>query len=754
MNPKIKELVQSLIDKGLKPIPLKESTKEPSIKQWQKSEPKIEKFSDSSNIGIRLGEAFLDGYIAALDFDIYDSEQLENIFNSVVEQLKVEPLVWQETASGGKHLFILTNEPVKTEEFQVAENGHVELRGKRHQIVIAPSKAMGKDGVEREYKMHGEFNELKVVESAKIKEVLEAMSTKPKKAEKTKEVIDTEDFQDTDEDIAIKVRAALLTLLNSPNVKNKFDDDKTFIKFLTAAKSAGLSYDDIDMILQQSDNHNYDENVKRFESLKVEGNIGPATLLWFAKDIDADLWNECLNDEFNGSTLSDSDPFEELLEMMNGRYSYDQKTSKYYDHISENLIRRDEIELKLRVALRNAGVQSKMLQSTLEEILLGHRDECTATSHFFKASNGVVHLKGQSKRLEVKGESFILTKDTPYFDIPPFSITSKSEIDKIWKPLCSLFEEPEISKHALMLWFRNLNVSYHGEIRTYPLFVIIQGKQGVGKDRELVSFLTSFIPKQYKHLNGKVSLLTDTREFSALQNYLVVNFPEMERFDRADLNAIKSGVTNETYSYRILATHNYVTYTNCSNFIGTTNQQDFTEILKDSTGARRFAFLRLREDLDWQEMKTVIKQCNIDQLLKTVDPKADLEEHIEVLSKFQHDNMRHKSREEAFAEWLPENFNTDLLEDKHKVEGKKNSTTRTITFTLTTDQVFTYWMAFLKEIGGKNYYHAKSVFSKKVKPYLGQNKFTHDPNNRRYTFIKKINHSVSSISKLMEDDSE
>jgi hypothetical protein len=158
------------INNGYTIFPLNKLTKIPAVKCWQNLEGQKkyspEDFKDK-NIGLLLGTRHEGKYLSVIDIDVY-SEKTKFHFDSIVQQLGIEFPVYQHTASGGCHIFIKTDKPFPWSNITV-EGGHIELRGNKQYVVLAPSiVTSNKTGETAQYVLNASLDEIKEVPSSLI----------------------------------------------------------------------------------------------------------------------------------------------------------------------------------------------------------------------------------------------------------------------------------------------------------------------------------------------------------------------------------------------------------------------------------------------------------------------------------------------------------------------------------------------------------------------------------------------------------
>ena len=109
------------INNGYTIFPLIKLIKKPVVKGWQNLEGQKKynpaDFKDK-NIGLLLGTRHEGKYLSVIDIDVY-SDKTKFYFDSIVQQLGIDFPVYQNTASGGYHIFIKTDKPFSGARFQL-----------------------------------------------------------------------------------------------------------------------------------------------------------------------------------------------------------------------------------------------------------------------------------------------------------------------------------------------------------------------------------------------------------------------------------------------------------------------------------------------------------------------------------------------------------------------------------------------------------------------------------------------------------
>ena len=86
---------------------------------------------------------------------------------------------------------------------------------------------------------------------------------------------------------------------------------------------------------------------------------------------------------------------------------------------------------------------------------------------------------------------------------------------------------------------------------------------------------------------GTLEICGDKREHALFEDYLVVNMDEMEKADKADLQALKRVISSSTLNQRIMKTNLHDHIRMRATLIGSSNES-LDQIIKDPTSNRRF----------------------------------------------------------------------------------------------------------------------------------------------------------------------
>lgn len=125
--------------------------------------------------------------------------------------------------------------------------------------------------------------------------------------------------------------------------------------------------------------------------------------------------------------------------------------------------------------------------------------------------------------------------------------------------------------------------------------IILQGKQGVGKDHFIAELCSGFEP-YFSHF-------TETSQekdmFMQIARNIIINISEFDKLNRKDPGFIKDLITRDHAEFRPSHQPQFQKYKMNASFIGSVNAVDF---LTDSTGNRRFLIFEGFE-IDWSYPK-------------------------------------------------------------------------------------------------------------------------------------------------------
>jgi hypothetical protein len=160
------------------------------------------------------------------------------------------------------------------------------------------------------------------------------------------------------------------------------------------------------------------------------------------------------------------------------------------------------------------------------------------------------------------------------------------------------------------------------------LMPVILGIQGIGKST-LAKKL--FDPVEELHAMTDFQQLTDLRNGMLFRNF-VIFLDEMGWANKAEMDTVKNILTAESLTRRIMQTTKYNVVDQNATFIGTANAGELSELIRDTSGTRRFIALDMKEKpdrevingIDWQEVWRSVDE-------RTDDPMAAFKEVLDAV---------------------------------------------------------------------------------------------------------------------------
>lgn len=151
----------------------------------------------------------------------------------------------------------------------------------------------------------------------------------------------------------------------------------------------------------------------------------------------------------------------------------------------------------------------------------------------------------------------------------------------------------EYARMILSRWFRGAYVAAT-QGKANHLMPILQGGQGIGKTRFLLSLCPPALADKYQYV-GPISDDKDTRTLMA-RAFIGID-DELESMSRREINAVKSLLTQDVITVRLPYARFESKLKRTVSFIGSVNRRNF---LNDETGSRRFPVLALGGEIDME----------------------------------------------------------------------------------------------------------------------------------------------------------
>jgi len=147
--------------------------------------------------------------------------------------------------------------------------------------------------------------------------------------------------------------------------------------------------------------------------------------------------------------------------------------------------------------------------------------------------------------------------------------------------------------HQVARKMRGLPVEDH-------LMLCILGRQGGGKST-FVKKMIEILAECSAETNFKQ--VEDDRNIDLWSNYILF-LDEMGHAARSDMEAIKHAITSSKLTRRPMHSNKTITFTQNATFIGCANKE-LEQMIKDTTGIRRFLALYFKDNSDWEFINTL-----------------------------------------------------------------------------------------------------------------------------------------------------
>lgn len=238
-----------------------------------------------------------------------------------------------------------------------------------------------------------------------------------------------------------------------------------------------------------------------------------------------------------------------------------------------------------------------------------------------------------------------------------------SELKKLIRALTGKEDNLDIYCLSHFLWQVKRKI-YNKEVCDH-LMIVLEGPQGCGKSTVVEKLASLNLLEQFTTTKTVIQI-TDERQWSIFNNHYLIILDEMQGCKRADIETLKSIITQSKITYRPLYTNNNCTIKQNSSFIGTTNHL-IEEIILDTTGMRRFYSISCLDKVDWDAVNSI----SYEEIWRSINEdlkEGYIEKVKDELTLFQSER-KHKSSIEEFA------IEKDLIPiDSENVQGIKNKT--------------------------------------------------------------------------------
>jgi len=181
--------------------------------------------------------------------------------------------------------------------------------------------------------------------------------------------------------------------------------------------------------------------------------------------------------------------------------------------------------------------------------------------------------------------------------ITPCTEEGKAELHKLVKLICS--EGHDYSELMLRQWIWQVKRKFYGLPLMEHVMPVLRGRQGCGKTTVIRALMSPLEP-----LVGTWDFcqIADDRHWLGMETCYVGYVEELAGADRKTMDALKSVITTPSKTIRIMNTQIRREVQVNTSFIGDTNHR-VADVIKDTTGGRRFWEVRCRDRFAWSEVE-------------------------------------------------------------------------------------------------------------------------------------------------------
>jgi hypothetical protein len=208
------------------------------------------------------------------------------------------------------------------------------------------------------------------------------------------------------------------------------------------------------------------------------------------------------------------------------------------------------------------------------------------------------------KNQEALGEILITIK---YTGEPP------TELERLLIAMTGKCDPVEFVVFQHLLW--QIKRKLFGKKVFEHMMLILRGRQGAGKT-EVVRRLFSAIKAWFKCTSLRE--ITDERWKYFLKSAYAVFCDELQHAEWTSVDALKNIISSEELASRKLSTNTYDNLIQNATFLGASNKP-LTELIRDSTGMRRFFEILTLDKMDWG----VINQIDTLKIWRSIDENQD-----------------------------------------------------------------------------------------------------------------------------------
>ncbi len=384
-----------------------------------------------------------------------------------------------------------------------------------------------------------------------------------------------------------------------------FSDYNEYFRFCMACKNTGFAYESIDLILQQSKNYNYTQNIKMYEKLVPDGRADFGTVYYFAKKADNYRLNELLTAKkeyavakFGRSSSPTTEEKQEVLSVAEEIIKKKVKKKSKADILFEvEDFFRNQYKFRFNV------ITYKPEYSPLgSDNWIAVDDGFEAACYFQLIRNNIYFSKDDIHTLFINPDfSPPVDPLKEYFDSLLYD--NQRDYIKDYTDCFILLDEKERKNFEIMFkkWFVAILTSIYNDKFCNQCIFIVVGEQGEGK----TTFLNNLVPPTLKtyHQNGGIDFLSKDSQL-AMAGKLLINIDELESFSKQDIDLLKSRVTALDFDVRPPYKKHSIKFKKRCSFMASTNKTGF---LSDPTGSRRFLINNILK-IDYK------RDINIDQM--------------------------------------------------------------------------------------------------------------------------------------------
>jgi len=397
------------------------------------------------------------------------------------------------------------------------------------------------------------------------------------------------------------------------NCSGLFNDyEEAFLPFIMGCKSAGIPYEDIDGILQQSNGYNQVNNAKIYEKL-IPKKINFGTVYHFTEKATGYKLKEILAEkrkrgqgnrdkkrsykeedvpeiEWGNMEVFDNPPGTEKVKIENTETIHTVTTKKKKPSKAEIYFKVKETLKKWYDFKFNTITQKTEYSHKDKDSWKEIDDGFSAMCYFKLIENELYWSKADLDNLLVD-PNFATPYDPllDYFNNLP-EWDRKTDYIKQYTDNIILIDESKREKLELEFkkWIvGTLTGIYSKEWCNHHIYTLVGG-QGKGKS----FYLNKLIPEKLK-LYLQIGIDFENKDSKQqMASKFLINIDELEGYSKKDQDNLKTSITTKEFDVRVPYGRYTVKYKKRCSFMGSTNKMNF---LPDPTGSRRFLIQYVKE---------------------------------------------------------------------------------------------------------------------------------------------------------------